>query len=362
MSANSKTWQPTKHRYLYVHKSGTYYVRLKKTWRSLKTDVKSIALKRRDEELAFQRKLEETGVETPPPELKTVNDAFQLRRKQIQNDVSTKSSTKVFWEDIYRALPGVWPKLEKRSLKSLTAEECEEWAATYSQGVSASHFNHVLSALRSTLALAVKEGVRHSNPFGEIKQKKAVGKDLTGSLPTRSQFRQLVKEIRKSPSRWGEACGDLVEFIAYSGVRIGEAEHILWKHCDLQRGELTILGEPVEGTKNRQIRRIPIIPAMEELIVRIAKRHQGDSVSQSVLKVKSALKSLKRGCNQLGLDPLGHHDLRHLFATTCIESGVDIPTLSRWLGHTDGGVLAMKTYGHLRNEHSMAAAKKVSFV
>jgi len=35
--------------------------------------------------------------------------------------------------------------------------------------------------------------------------------------------------------------------------------------------------------------------------------------------------------------------LRHLFATRCIESGVDIPTVSRWLGHKDGGALAMKS-------------------
>jgi integrase len=56
-----------------------------------------------------------------------------------------------------------------------------------------------------------------------------------------------------------------------------------------------------------------------------------------------------------------HHDLRHLFATVCIESGVDIPTVSRWLGHKDGGPLVMKTYGRLRNEHSLNGAKKVSF-
>jgi integrase len=36
------------------------------------------------------------------------------------------------------------------------------------------------------------------------------------------------------------------------------------------------------------------------------------------------------------------------FATTCIESGVDIPTVSRRLGHKDGGALAMKRNGHLR--------------
>jgi hypothetical protein len=56
-----------------------------------------------------------------------------------------------------------------------------------------------------------------------------------------------------------------------------------------------------------------------------------------------------------------HHDFRHFFATTCIESGVDIPTVSRWLGHKDGGALAMKRYGHLRQEHSLAMIKKVSF-
>jgi len=56
-----------------------------------------------------------------------------------------------------------------------------------------------------------------------------------------------------------------------------------------------------------------------------------------------------------------HHDLRHLFATRCIESGVDIPTVSRWLGHKDGGALAMKTYGHLRDQHSTNMAQKVVF-
>jgi integrase len=56
-----------------------------------------------------------------------------------------------------------------------------------------------------------------------------------------------------------------------------------------------------------------------------------------------------------------HHDFRHIFATTCIESGVDIPTVAGWLGHNDGGVLAMKTYGHLRPDHSQAAAQKVQF-
>ena len=63
----------------------------------------------------------------------------------------------------------------------------------------------------------------------------------------------------------------------------------------------------------------------------------------------------------LPIPRITHHDLRHLFATRCIEAGVDIPTVSRWLGHQDGGALCMKTYGHLRDEHSQQEAQKVSF-
>ena len=72
-------------------------------------------------------------------------------------------------------------------------------------------------------------------------------------------------------------------------------------------------------------------------------------------------KSINRAAKLAGVKRITHHDLRHLFAHRCIESGVDIPTVSRWLGHQDGGALCMKTYGHLRDEHSVNEAKKVTF-
>lgn len=80
-----------------------------------------------------------------------------------------------------------------------------------------------------------------------------------------------------------------------------------------------------------------------------------------MFQVRECQKALDRACKKVGINRLTHHDLRHLFATRCIESGVDIPTVSRWLGHKDGGALAMKTYGHLRREHSIAQAQRVSF-
>ena len=87
----------------------------------------------------------------------------------------------------------------------------------------------------------------------------------------------------------------------------------------------------------------------------------GEPLDAKVFGVGECQKALDRACKKVGADRITHHDLRHLFATRCIESGVDIPTVSRWLGHKAGGALAMKTYGHLRREHSITQAQRVTF-
>jgi len=87
------------------------------------------------------------------------------------------------------------------------------------------------------------------------------------------------------------------------------------------------------------------------LFQRMRSERSRESLEAKVFRVRECQKSLDRACKKVGTDRVTHHDLRHLFATRCIESGVDIPTVLRWLGHRHGGALAMKTYGHLRPEH-----------
>jgi len=99
---------------------------------------------------------------------------------------------------------------------------------------------------------------------------------------------------------------------------------------------------------------------MERLLLRL-KKELGELAKGQIVQVGKCNEALARACKDIGIAKLTHHDLRHLFATRCIESGVDIPTVSRWLGHKDGGALALKTYGHLRNEHSQAMAQRVKF-
>ena len=182
-------------------------------------------------------------------------------------------------------------------------------------------------------------------------------------MPEPAQFHALLAVIRNGSS-WGPDAADLIEFLAYSGTRLyTEALWVTWEDVDFDRKEIIVRGDPETHTKNWEVRRVPILPNMEALLerMRTAVKARGRSVSGRILKVSQCAVSLQKACLKLGLPRLRHHDFRHLFATRCIESGVDVPTVARWLGHKDGGALAMRVYGHLRNQHSQEMAKKVRF-
>ena len=106
---------------------------------------------------------------------------------------------------------------------------------------------------------------------------------------------------------------------------------------------------------------MPMIPDMKKLLERLQKEKPDAPATAPVMAVRECQKAMDRAAAKIKMVRITHHDLRHLFATRCIESGVDIPTVSRWLGHKDGGALAMKVYGHLRDQHSVAMAQKVVF-
>jgi integrase len=144
-------------------------------------------------------------------------------------------------------------------------------------------------------------------------------------------------------------------FLAFSGLRIDEARHVLWGDVEFEKGLLY-----VRANKNSKARWIPLNGSLRQLLEKVrAERHE-ELPDKPVMQVFECQKSIDRAAKLSGVMRITHDDLRHLFATRCIESAVDIPTVSRWLGHQDGGARCMKTYGHLRDERSTNETKKVA--
>ncbi len=252
-----------------------------------------------------------------------------------------------------------WPALMETDVRKITDRDCENWLTKYQQQYAPTVVNNSIGTLRAVFDEAISTGARFNNPAAGLSRVKVRQKRL--ALPSREEFLRFVDEIRTAGARQSKDCANLVRFLAYSGVRIGEAKYVTWADANFARRELHVRGDPETATKNGETRYVPMIPELAQMLTELRSARSDESTTATVMRVFECQNSMTNAAAKIGMKRITHHDLRHLFATICIESGVDIPTVSRWLGHKDGGALCMKTYGHLRQDHSFSQARRVSF-
>lgn len=384
-------------------KSGRYYARFKvhgrRTMKALKTSVWSVAKLRLADELAKAEKLrakERRVVESGDVRMSDLFDRLDACYDSVNLVARTKTShrtTMAVLEQQWQACHGV--ALREAKPTTITQEAVATFANHLSakahqkvrnngakakrRGYGAVTVNKVLGALHRSLRIGFEDKVISEIPFQISPEtgpslKRPVGQRHL-QLPSSAQLRQIFASMRDAgdrvpPQDEGQAelreyvlrraaqSADLAEFMAYSGARIGEA--VIWTWEDDLGDYVYLRGTKTESSMNR---RVPKVEALRELLAKMRARltADGKTAQGRVFNVKECREALASACKRVGVPRLTHHMLRHVFATLCIESGVDIPTVSRWLGHSDGGTLAMKTYGHLRMEHSVEAAKKVRF-
>jgi integrase len=357
-----KTWEKTRLQNLVRHKSGRYYARAfaggKEVWKSLKTSHFSVAEARLAEFLKEHRE-RRANSKSEGSEKMTFGQAASIHLRNLDDNQEIKQSTRDFWHRCLDTLYKSWPGLEQTPVRKITKLDCDEWARRYAKTVSGTWFNNTLAILRHILTVAVHSGVLYGNPALTVKRVKI--RTPAPELPSSVHFRALIPEMRNGCSRDSENCADLAAGLAFTGCRISELREVAWKDLDFDAGEIVVRGDSQTGTKNWEVRRVPMIADARLLFERMRSERPKEFLTEKVFRVRVCQKSLDRSARKIGMTRITHHDLRHLFATRCIESGVDIPTVSRWLGHKDGGALAMKTYGHLRREHSIAQAQRVTF-
>jgi integrase len=358
----TKTWERTRLQNLIRHKSGRYYARAfaggKEVWKSLKTSHFSVAQAKLAEFLKEHRERVSNGNGEVSAKM-TFGEAAAIHLRNLDDNVRIKPRTRDYWRECLAALQKSWPGLSETEIRKITQADCKKWASAYAKKASPTRYNNTVSVLRHVLNVAVEYGVVYSNAAAAVKRAPVRSKEI--ALPTIEKFNAMIAEMRAGHSRDSINCADFASGLAFTGCRVGEARAIAWRDVDFEAGEIVVRGDANTGTKNWELRRVPLIPDARALFQRMQSERPGESLDAKVFRVGECQKALDRAAKKVGADRITHHDLRHLFATRCIESGVDIPTISRWLGHKDGGALAMKTYGHLRREHSIAQAQRVTF-
>ena len=360
---DSPVWESTQVQNLIRYRpSGTYYARFKVGGRlvrqSLETAVFSVAKQRLPEKIREHRSRHES-VKAFANGRMTVGDATQAYLQKIEANASLKPRSKAYYRLLVDFIDRSWPALPGTDVRKVSERDCETWLLHYQQRYSPTVVNNSIAVLRGIFQSAIKAGARFNNPGAGLERVRVRAKRL--ELPSREQFLQFVETIRTAGGASSKDCANLVQFLAYSGVRLGEARNVTWGDINFAQCEMHVRGDPETATKNGETRRVPMIPELEKILKEMRAERSRELANAPVMRVSECEKSMTHAAQKIGMGRITHHDLRHLFATICIESGVDVPTVSRWLGHKDGGALCMKTYGHLRQEHSKAQARRVSF-
>jgi integrase len=287
----------------------------------------------------------------------TIGEALGLYQSSLENDHTLSPQSVYYRKNCIKRLLKSWPGLGDLKPRSITRQQCEEWGRKLSGEIDSQYFNNVLGTFKAVLSRA---GVADDDgsPLAEVKR---MGIEMVPpTLPEPEQFLAIINHMENSGAGQQQACADFARFLAFSGCRLSEARAAAWGDVDLAKGFLTVHNAKVRRARNwKPTRLVPIIPDLRHLLERL--KQDKPQSTDPICKVGECEKSLRAACKKVNIPALTHHDLRHLFATRCIEAGVDIPTVSRWLGHSDGGALAMRVYGHLREKHSAEQAAKVTF-
>ena len=248
--------------------------------------------------------------------------------------VGKKDSTRAYHQEIVGIVTTHWPgKCE--DVAAVTERTLTEFILIVAKHYSPSCYNGILTAIHGLFPETRKK----------YKRQRVRSKERTLLSP--EQFTQLVEELDRAPRSHG---GLVIRFLAHTGMRIGESRKLRWS--DVLTDRIVV---PGSITKNGLPRTIPFIDGVE--VTLDALRLVGDGVH--VLPQAEVQTSLRSACVRLKLHRVSHHDFRHLFATRCVASEADLPTVARWLGHLDGGALLARLYFHLVDHHSFKMAARV---
>lgn len=227
--------------------------------------------------------------------------------------------------------------------------------------------------LKKALDKAVEDGEMIFNPCHSINFPKQIKKEVH-ALEQEEQDKleeQITDEfIPNSPLT--------AKVSLYAGLRNGEVCALQIKDIDLAKGLINVSKTlyrtrtknnkteiVISKTKNKRQRYVPIPDELRQSLESYIQSMPMDKRSNpeqflfenkrgKPLEPRRLLFHFKRLLKQAGLENIHFHNLRHTFATRCLECGIDMKIVSKILGHSTIQITA-DLYTHVTN-HAMRKA------
>ena len=230
-------------------------------------------------------------------------------------------------------------------------------------GASPSYVQKARQVLGQVLDRAVEDGQIRRNAVRSIPGPRVEPKEA--KWWTSEQVARLLQVAE------GDRVAPLLRFLAYSGVREGEALALRWVDVDLESGRAQITGTLVrlngklvrQSPKTRASRNaIDLHPLAVEALLDARAQQDADAAasewhsnregyifttaSGEPTDARNVLRSFSRIKKRAGITDGSIHTFRHSFAAQLVEAGTSIHAVSRHLRHARVSI-TQDVYGHL---------------
>jgi len=97
----------------------------------------------------------------------TFGEALKIHQQNQADDVTTKASTRHYWNQIFLSLLNSWDGLESREVRRITRADCAEWARRFHKTASPTRYNNTISRTAARIRHSCARGCDLRQSCGE---------------------------------------------------------------------------------------------------------------------------------------------------------------------------------------------------
>lgn len=268
----------------------------------------------------------------------------KIDRKKTSNKDIKLSDWLNEWYETYKA-----PYNGEKSLKSLKyyAEKAIDYFGkdkkiSQINGLDAQKYINLFSTtpntqrkqflfLRGAFEKAFRLGKIKMNPFFGIELMPHKDKSYRALNPDEQQ--KVLKAI-KNPKYYA-----LFFFCCTTGIRIDRVLNLTKENFNLEKHIITVKKKQRRGLEETYS--VPFLPRLLKIIDIKSDKKIFEGITYNSQKLYFA-----RLYNDLGIEEVSAHSLRHTFISSCYSCGIDIKTIQTWAGHANVEI-TLNRYTHL---------------
>ncbi len=241
-------------------------------------------------------------------------------------------------------------KFGSRQIDSIKPKEIQAWMKDLGEDLAYKTVRNHKSVLSQIFDYAIVNlDIDMPNPCDRVRLPSGLKKGTRKALSEEER----EKILSTTPDEF-----QLAYLILYTGARCGEALALKLSDVDFDKNIITIHDAVVHHGNipvisppktDAAVRIVPLLPPLKTRLKAMNLKKTDYIVSGEKPLTKSALaKRWKKWCKDHDLD-IDRHSIRHQYATSLYESGIDIKTAQDLLGHAQIST-TMDIYTHLSDE------------